>query len=173
LHFVLILWSTREYHETLLQNNHKENSMKKIILAAALAAASFTSFAANVGVAVSVGQPGFFGTIEIGNAPPPQVIYAQPRIIASPPPGVMLPPAIYLHVPLEHSRHWRRYCNLYNACGMPVFFVQDAWYNNVYVPHYRDHRDFYEGHRDGGRRDEGRRDEGRRDEGHRDEGRGR
>ena len=157
--------------------------MKKIILAAALAGASFASCAANVGVALSVGQPGYFGTIVIGNAPPPQVVYMQPRLIMAPPPGVMPPPVVYLHVPFQHSRHWRRYCNLYNACAVPVFFVQDSWYNNTYIPHYRDHRDFYEGrrdegrrdegHRDEGHRDEGRRDDGRRDDGHRDEGRGR
>lgn len=147
--------------------------MKRIILAAALAAASWTTFAGSVGVAVTVGQPGFYGTIVLGNAPPPQVIYTQPRMIMAAPPGVMLPPPIYLHVPLEQSRHWRRFCNIYNACGVPVYFVQDIWYNNIYVPHYRDHRDFYEGHRDEGRRDEGRRDEGRHDEGRHDEGRGR
>jgi uncharacterized protein YcfJ len=25
----------------------------------------------------------------------------------------------------------------YNACGRPVYFVDDRWYNDVYVPHYR------------------------------------
>ena len=25
----------------------------------------------------------------------------------------------------------------YNACGRPVYFVDDGWYNTVYVPRYR------------------------------------
>jgi len=44
---------------------------------------------------------------------------------------------IYLHVPPGHARHWARHCAQYNACGRPVYFVQDRWYNQVYVPHYR------------------------------------
>lgn len=32
-----------------------------------------------------------------------------------------------------------------NACGERVYFVQDAWYANVYAPHYRERH----GHHDG------------------------
>ena len=32
---------------------------------------------------------------------------------------------------------WRKHCHRYNACGQPVYFVQDNWYNDVYVPRYR------------------------------------
>jgi hypothetical protein len=27
---------------------------------------------------------------------------------------------------------------MYSACGMPVYFVTDDWYDRVYVPHYRE-----------------------------------
>jgi hypothetical protein len=117
--------------------------MNKILLAAVLAAGAVPAIAAaQVGVSVSVGQPGFFGEINIGDVQqqPPQVVYAQP-VIAQPPPAVAVavgppPPPMYLHVPPGYERHWARHCAMYNACGRPVYFVKDDWYNRVYVPHY-------------------------------------
>jgi uncharacterized protein YcfJ len=85
---------------------------------------------------MSVGQPGFYGRIDIGNLPPPQLVYAQPVVIQAVPVGVVQQP-IYLHVPPGHAKHWGKHCHRYNACGQPVYFVRDAWYNEVYVPHYR------------------------------------
>lgn len=40
------------------------------------------------------------------------------------------------------AQNWRKHCRKYNACGRPVYFVQGNWYNEVYVPRYREtHRD--------------------------------
>jgi hypothetical protein len=104
----------------------------------------------NVGVAVSVGQPGFYGQIDVGGVPPPPVIYAQPMVIQPLPPGVVYPP-LYLHVPPGHYRNWRYYCGRYNACGRPVYFVNDGWYRHTYVPYYRhQHNRHY--YNDNGRR---------------------
>jgi len=52
----------------------------KYCLIVALAAASLTTLtmpahAADVGVSISVGQPGFYGQIDIGDFPQPQLIY--------------------------------------------------------------------------------------------------
>jgi hypothetical protein len=47
------------------------------------------------------------------------------------------PQPIYLHVPPDHAKDWRKHCREYNACAQPVYFVQDGWYENVYVPQYR------------------------------------
>jgi hypothetical protein len=115
--------------------------MKKLLVAAALAACSLPAVA-QVGISVNVGDPGFFGQIDLGDAPPPQVVYNQPVIIQRDP-GYGGGP-VYLHVPPGRERNWRRYCGEYNACGRPVYFVRDDWYNSVYVPHYRDHRDHYD-----------------------------
>ena len=84
----------------------------------------------------AVGQPGFYGRIDIGNAPPPVLIYPQPVVIqkvyvAQP------PPPLYLHVPPGHAQKWSKHCHKYDACSRPVYFVKDDWYNNVYVPHYQ------------------------------------
>ena len=94
--------------------------------------------AADVGVSVRVGEPGFYGRIDIGNFPRPRVIYSQPVVIHAVPMGQMVREPIYLHVPPGHAKHWRKHCREYNACGQPVYFVQDRWYEEEYVPHYRD-----------------------------------
>jgi hypothetical protein len=113
-----------------------EQIMKKILVVASLIAGSMT---ASAGVAVTVGQPGFYGQIVIGDAyPAPQVIYPQPVIIQAPPVAVVQPP-LYLHVPPGHMKKWRHYCGNYGACGRQVYFVQDNWYQNVYVPSHNAH----------------------------------
>ena len=117
--------------------------MKRILIASALAAVATTvaipALAADVGISISVGQPGFYGQLDIGGFPPPQLIYPQPVIIER---GPMERPPIYLRVPPGHIKHWRKHCREYNACGERVLFVQDNWYNREYVPHYQEqHRD--------------------------------
>lgn len=114
--------------------------MKRLLFAVITAATFSPALAADVGVSVSIGQPGFYGQIDIGHAPLPIPVYREPVVIYRGPATVIRQP-LYLYVPPNHSRNWRRYCNEYNACGRPVYFVQERWYNNVYVPYYRDHRD--------------------------------
>lgn len=104
-----------------------------VILAFAIGVAAFASDAA---VSVRVGQPGFYGRIDIGGLPPPRVLYEEPIIVERAPAGVVAEP-IYLRVPPGHAKHWRKHCAQYDACGRPVYFVQDGWYNDIYVPHYR------------------------------------
>ena len=110
---------------------------KLLSLAATLILVSGQATAADVGVSISVGEPGFYGRLDIGNFPRPQLVYAQP-VVVQPVRGVVYEP-IYLRVPPAHTGDWRRYCQNYGACGHPVYFVQDRWYNEVYVPRYREH----------------------------------
>lgn len=111
---------------------------KKILIAAVLAVGTAApAFAADVGVSVSIGQPGFYGQVNIGGYPQPQLVYAQPVIIEPVP--AYAPPPIYLHVPPGHEKHWKNYCSAYHACGRPVYFVRDDWYNRTYVPYYQEH----------------------------------
>ena len=126
--------------------------MKRFLIAAALAATAVTTpaRAADVGVSISIGEPGFYGRLDIGGFPPPQLIYPQPVIIER---GPLHRPPVYLRVPPGHAKHWSKHCQEYNACGERVFFVRDNWYNREYVPRYR------EQHRD--RRGDARRDERR------------
>lgn len=118
--------------------------MKQILIAAVLAATSAPAFAGDVAVSVSVGEPGFYGQLNIGNMPPPAVVYARPVVIEAVPEYREVAP-VYLHVPPGHEKHWSKHCREYNACGRPVYFVRDDWYNNEYVPRYQ-HGDHEEGH---------------------------
>ncbi len=113
--------------------------MKRFLIVAALAAASAPAFAANVGVSVNVGQPGFYGRIDLGDFPQAQLVYPEPVVIQPLPVGVVRRP-IYLHVPPGHAKDWRKHCRKYNACGQPVYFVQDTWYNEVYVSGYAERK---------------------------------
>ncbi len=111
--------------------------MKRLFCAAILAAAATPALAADVGVSVSIGQPGFYGRIDLGDYPRPQLMYADPVVIQAVPVGVVRQP-IYLRVPPGHAKNWGKHCREYGACGRPVYFVQDNWYNNVYAPRYRE-----------------------------------
>jgi hypothetical protein len=122
--------------------------MKRFLIAVAIAATTVTTpaLAADVGVSVSIGQPGFYGRLDIGDFPQPQVIYRQPMVIERVP---MNRPPIYLRVPPGHAKHWSKNCHKYNACGERVYFVQDNWYNREYVPRYQEqHRDRRDDRRD-------------------------
>lgn len=117
--------------------------MKRLLLITVLAVAMSPVTAANVDVSVSVGHPGFYGRIDIGDYPQPQLIYRQPRYVERY--GMDHPP-IYMRVPPGHAKNWKKHCSAYNACGERVYFVQDNWYQREYVPRYQE--------RHGERRDE-------------------
>jgi hypothetical protein len=79
------------------------------------------------------------------------LIYPQPVIIEQRTVNVVRQP-IYLRVPPGHERHWDKHCSRYQACGQPVYFVQDGWYRDVYEPRYYGDAGRYDDHRDNGHR---------------------
>jgi hypothetical protein len=131
--------------------------MKKLLVALALTTAVATAAPAfaDVGISLRVGEPGFYGQLDIGD-----VYYGRPRLIYSEPVVIerryRSSAPIYLVVPPGHARRWKDYCGRYNACGRPVYFVRDDWYRNVYAPRYRE-RHFHDW-RDHDRHDHGRND---------------
>ena len=142
--------------------------MKHLIVPAAvfaLALAAQPASAGDVAVSISLGEPGFFGQIELGNYPRPPVIYAQPVVIERAPEFRAVEP-IYLRVPPGYEKHWRKHCQEYDACGRPVYFVRDDWYRDEYVPRY--HRDHGLHHDHEREHDRGRHRGERRDDDHHD-----
>ncbi len=112
--------------------------MKALILCAALASASIPALA-QTNVSISVGQPGFYGRIDLGDPGyygPPPVYMAQPIIVERHRRAYAEP--VYLRVPPGHRKNWSKHCRKYGACGQPVLFVQDRWYSDVYVPRYHE-----------------------------------
>lgn len=142
----------------------------KPILATSFAFLALASLSAHAGTAIinlSVGgeiNPGVYGQVQFGNAPPPPLLYAQPMIIIRQPANVVVEP-LYLHVPPGHAKHWFQHCREYNACNRPVYFVRSAEYEPGY-----DARTCKEQHRDQGRGHDGDRGNGHRDEGKRGRG---
>jgi hypothetical protein len=107
--------------------------MKRIshlVLASSLAGFAGVASAADVGVSVQVSQPGVYGRIDIGRFPQPQVIVAQPVLVARPAVVVAQPQPVYMWVPPGHRKDWRKHCHQYSACGVPVYFVRHDWYDS-------------------------------------------
>ena len=133
--------------------------MKRLLVAVTIAAAALST-PATAQVSINIGQPGFYGRLDIGGFPPPPLLFPQPMMIHRAPVGR---PPLYLRVPPGHARHWGKHCHRYRACGERVFFVQDDWYQQEYAPRYQERhshrrdygRDSYrEGYRDGHRDDD-------------------
>jgi len=120
--------------------------MKKTIASLSFAIASLS---ATAGVSVSIGEPGFYGRIDLGGYAAPQLIYPQP-VYAYPAPYGAAP--MYLYAPPGHIKHWSKHCHQYGACNAPVYFVQERWYSDVYAPRYRHDHGHYgprsDGHHD-------------------------
>ncbi|HRF71449.1 MAG TPA: hypothetical protein PL117_01630 [Accumulibacter sp.] len=109
--------------------------MKRLLLvAAALLSTTAPAIAADLGLSVSIGQPGFYGRIDVGGYPQPQLVYPQPILVERVPVGR---PPVYLYVPPGHAKHWSKHCRSYGACGVPVHFVNANWYQREYVPRYQ------------------------------------
>ena len=117
----------------------KSVHMKKLLLAVGFASLAMSGAAlAQVSGSISLGDPGFYGRVDIGDAPAPRFINRSP-VVGIRVGGAALPPPIYLHVRPGYERDWRHHCREYDACGQPVYFVRHDWYANTYVPHYREH----------------------------------
>ena len=147
------------------------------LIAACLTAVGVAPVAAQtrVGVSIDVRQPGVYGRINIGAYPEPPVLVAPQPVIIAPPPVAVPRQPIYLYVPVEHQRNWRRYCGRYAACGQPVYFVQDRWVRDRYEHAHPGWERGRHGGRDWHDRDRGRgrgHDHDGRGRGHDHEGRG-
>lgn len=126
----------------------KSNILKRLLFSAFLLSSCGVILADDVGVSISIGQPGFYGRIDIGDYPypMPRVIYSRPIIVHR---HTDVYEPIYMRVPPGHAKHWHRYCGRYDACDYPVYFVRDNWYHNEYVPIYRErHERHYSDGRD-------------------------
>jgi hypothetical protein len=102
---------------------------RSLPLTLALATAAVLSCAPAVGATVSV-----YGHIDIGGLPHPPVLVLPTPVIVDPRPVVVEREPVYLHVPPGHRKNWSKHCGEYHACGERVYFVDDNWYDRVYVP---------------------------------------
>lgn len=108
--------------------------LRGAVAALSLAASAASWSAVDVGVGVTIREPGVYGRIEIGtSAPPPPVIYRRPIVVTQPAVVVVQPqPPLYLYVPPGHAKKWRKHCRKYDACGREVYFVREEWVQTQY-----------------------------------------
>lgn len=97
-----------------------------VLAAVSLLTGAMGAQAADVGVSIQISQPGVYGRVDIGRYPQPQVVLPQPVIIQQH--RAMAPEPVYLWVPPGHRKNWRKHCQAYGACGAPMYFVRDDWY---------------------------------------------
>jgi hypothetical protein len=111
--------------------------VKRLLFTVIAAVATVPAFAGDVSATLGISQPGFYGQITIGDLPRPAVIYTEPMWVERPVKVVRVVQPIYLHVPPGHAKHWSKHCAEYGACGRPVYFVREDWYQTYYVPHHQ------------------------------------
>ena len=89
-----------------------------------------------VHVDIGIGSPAYYGALPIEGVMP-NLWNASP-VVAIGATVLGLAP-IYLTVPNAHRLHWKEYCDRYNACERPVYFVKRPWYDKHYekVGHHR------------------------------------
>jgi len=109
--------------------------MKRLLVGLVLASAAVAGPAlAGVGFSIDIGEPGFYGQLDVGGGYQPRVLYSRPVIVER---GARALSPVYLRVPAGQERNWSNYCGRYQACDRPVYFVRDDWYRNEYAPRYR------------------------------------
>jgi hypothetical protein len=133
-------FSRRSSAALVERNAHMRLWLIALVSAISLSGA-FICHAGDLGINVMLSgevAPGIYGQVQIGNASPPPLVYAQPMLIE---PQAAPPPPVYLHVPPGHARNWRKHCHEYHACNRPVFFVRSAEYEPDYARrnHGHDH----------------------------------
>jgi hypothetical protein len=106
--------------------------MNRVLLAMAIALVASPLFAEPT-IAV---PPMRYGRIDTKEFPQPQTISDQPVTGKG---GVISGETgpLYLHVPSQQTKRWDKYCQRYQACGRPVYFVRGEWYRDVYTPRYK------------------------------------
>jgi hypothetical protein len=118
---------------TAIRSAHR-SARRAAAAALALFAAALPPLAqagVDVGVSVQISQPGVYGRVDIGRFPQPRVIVAQPVVVRH---VVMQAEPVYLWVPPGHRKKWGKHCARYDACGVPVYFVDDGWYGQHVHP---------------------------------------
>jgi hypothetical protein len=100
-------------------------------MAAPLAGAADKSAAAVITGAIA---PGIYGRVDMANRTKPPLVYQQPMFIEQPENATGVIEPVYLHVPPDHAKNWKKFCEKYEACDKPVYFVKSAEYEPGYKP---------------------------------------
>lgn len=111
------------------------NFIQAASLTAALAMGVVSNAQAGVNININIGDSGYWGAVPQITGLSPRIWYDNPVVAV----GAVLTGVapIYLNVPNDHRLNWKTYCNRYDACNRPVYFLQGNWYRQVYAPQYK------------------------------------
>lgn len=111
--------------------------MKLTALLLISAATFVTATAANAApVEVRLSAPlgsNAYGQLVIGAPTYAQQVYVEPVVI---------------YAPIDHQRHWHRWCDHYSACGQPVRFIEvhEYYRGDDHGHHHKHHHKHGRGH---------------------------
>jgi hypothetical protein len=77
--------------------------------------------------------PGVYGRLDVDSKQNPPLVFEHAMFIEAPETAGKVAP-LYLHVPPEHAKNWKKHCAKYQACKQPVYFVKSAEYEPGYDP---------------------------------------
>jgi 2',3'-cyclic-nucleotide 2'-phosphodiesterase (5'-nucleotidase family) len=78
-------------------------------------------------------DPGIYGRLDVSKFGHPPVIRRE-AVVANGAKHRTSSKAVYMHVAPGQEWHWQSYCRTYDACSVPVYFVTESWFVNVYLP---------------------------------------
>jgi hypothetical protein len=113
------------------------NGIRNVAVAVALAMAAPLAGAADKSAAAVITgaiAPGIYGRVDMANRAKPPLVYQYPMFIEAPENAASVVEPLYLHVPPDHAKNWKKFCEKYEACDKPVFFVKSAEYEPGYKP---------------------------------------
>jgi len=111
------------------------NGIRYVAVAVALAMAAPLAGAADKSAVITGAiAPGIYGRVDMANRAKPPLVYQQPMFIEPPENASGVVEPLYLHVPPDHAKNWKKFCEKYEACDKPVYFVKSAEYEPGYKP---------------------------------------
>jgi hypothetical protein len=95
---------------------------------------AFTAAAIGCAIARASGPvDGIYGKLDLRHFASPEVINAVPVAVSPPARGASRKP-VFLHVQPGEEKQWSLHCGTYKACSVPVHFVTERWFVEVYLP---------------------------------------
>lgn len=114
-----------------MMNVFRNAALVAFVVASGAAGAADKEAVAMISGAVT---PGVYGRVDAAKKPLPPLVYEQAMFIERPETNNGVVEPLYLHVPPEHAKNWKKYCAQYKACDKPVYFVKSAEYEPGYQP---------------------------------------
>jgi hypothetical protein len=117
----------------MTMNVFRKVAVATIVVVAGVQIAAADSIGSARAASSTTATPGVYGRLDVDSKQSPPLVYEQAMFIEAPETAGKVQP-VYLHVPPEHAKNWKKHCAKYQACKQPVYFVKSAEYEPGYDP---------------------------------------